>query len=222
MHRNTHSLRRFTHLYQISQTYKVTFHTLSMSFQHFSTIFLSTTAGWWGWRGCWCGWKASFIKPMRPAPLLGFPAIKSESDRGLAPGLRLTTTNYSWHVLFPPTQPPLCVLAAFNTGNNSSCKVCQRAEQKACVRGAANVSKHATLGKNPSQVAPSANTSSWHSLCAAVPAVRQRASSSRRRQVKSPWGTRRAYNKLGVLISHTATNKQVELRSQPTTSQQLK
>lgn len=69
--------------------------TLSMSFQHFSTIFLSTTAGWWGWGGCWWGWKASFIKPMRPAPLLGFPAINSVGDRGLAPGLRLTTRDYS-------------------------------------------------------------------------------------------------------------------------------
>lgn len=69
-----------------------------MSFQHFSTIFLSTTAGWWGWGGCWWGWKASFIKPMRPAPLLGFPAINSLGDRGLAPGLRLTTRDCSWHV----------------------------------------------------------------------------------------------------------------------------
>lgn len=70
-----------------------------MSFQHFSTIFLSTTAGWWGWGGCWWGWKASFIKPMRPAPLLGFPAINSVSNRGLAPGLRVTTRDYSWRVL---------------------------------------------------------------------------------------------------------------------------
>lgn len=77
---------------------KPTVSTLSMSFQHFSTIFLSTTAGCWGWGGCWWGWKASFIKPMRPAPLLGFPAINSVSNRGLAPGLRVTTRDYSWRV----------------------------------------------------------------------------------------------------------------------------
>lgn len=65
----------------------LTVSTLSMSFQHFSTIFLSTTAGWWGWGGCWWGWKASFIKPMRPAPLLGFPAINSGGGRAFAPGL---------------------------------------------------------------------------------------------------------------------------------------
>lgn len=73
--------------------------TLSMSFQHFSTIFLSTTAGWWGCRGCWWGWKASFIKPMRPAPLLGFPAINSVGDRGLAPGAQGSQpATYSRHV----------------------------------------------------------------------------------------------------------------------------
>lgn len=113
-------------------THKSTGITLSMSFQHFSTIFLSTTAGWWGWRGCWWGWKASFIKPMRPAPLLGFPAMESVGVRGLAPGLKLTTRKDSRHVPHP-TQPLLCVLSKPNTGNNLSCKVCTRAEQKGCV-----------------------------------------------------------------------------------------
>lgn len=92
---------------------KNTLSTLSMSFQHFSTIFLSTTAGWWGWGGCWWGWKASFIKPMRPAPLLGFPAINSVGDRGLAPGLKvdnqvLLLTRFS-------TEQPLFLLLLYRT-----------------------------------------------------------------------------------------------------------
>lgn len=106
--------------------------TLSMSFQHFSTSFLSTTAGWWGWRGCWCGWKASFIKPMRPAPLRGFPAIKSLCDRGggSAPGLKLTTGNiffYYRHGGFPSSYEKkydcyFCAWSVLNIGASLSCR----------------------------------------------------------------------------------------------------
>lgn len=62
--------------------------TLSMSFQHFSTIFLSTTAGCWGCGGCWCGWNASFISPIKPAPLRGYPAMSSALGGGRAAGLQ--------------------------------------------------------------------------------------------------------------------------------------
>lgn len=99
--------------------------TLSMSFQHFSTIFLSTTAGWWGWGGCWCGWKASFIKPMRPAPLLGFPAINTAGGRAFAPGVfggEKTGEGSSWRAASADLSISLrqCLL---------SCRACCRGEQ---------------------------------------------------------------------------------------------
>lgn len=98
-----------------------------MSFQHFSTIFLSTTAGWWGWRGCWWGWKASFIKLMRPAPLRGFPAINSLDDRGLAPGFGVD--NQGGGVLLDTL---LNRAPAVSLG--SSCRGCEQNKKLLCVR----------------------------------------------------------------------------------------
>lgn len=47
-----------------------------MSFQHFSTVFLSTAPGWWWeWWRWWWGWNASFIMPISPPPFFRFPAM---------------------------------------------------------------------------------------------------------------------------------------------------
>lgn len=92
--------------------------TLSMSFQHFSTIFLSTTAGCWGWGGCWWGWNASFISPIRPAPLRGYPAISA----GLGDGIRGGVTGVNRGLLRTRDPSKTCTLPVWNSGVGFTCK----------------------------------------------------------------------------------------------------
>lgn len=92
--------------------------TLSMSFQHFSTIFLSTTAGCWGWGGCWCGWNASFISPIKPAPLRGYPAISSALDDGIRRGV----TGDNRGLLRTRYPSKTCTLPVGNSGVGFTCK----------------------------------------------------------------------------------------------------
>lgn len=172
-----------------------------MSFQHFSTIFLSTTAGWWGWRGCWWGWKASFIRPMRPAPLLGFPAINLLDDRGggLAPGPEWTTVGALLDTL--SNKNPAVLTPWLTTIRHAEAVQAQGEQKRLCVKLyamllLANKLLHSTRYYFNSRARIELAT---YSLCCCICCQKRHMwpVSSWRRRVKSLWDMSR------VLISHT-------------------